>query len=321
MHKNPMKHVLSFLGVCLVVVLVVWVFGALQAGLFLEHAQAAASQADESSIEGFSREKKFADIDGWRVAYIERGFGEPVVLLHGCPFQSFEYSKVIPSLARHYRMIAPDLLGLGDTIVPLDGDYRLPNQVTHGRGVAGSARHWTRSFVGHDHGGAIVQLMMNSHADRLGAVILTNVEAYDQWPSDPERLDVELIVHPLSTSFFRVALGVPAIQRRVLSIAVHRSEVLTDDVIHGLSARSHVRVGGSTTGASTRRYRSRHHVMATSRFGASSTGGSSESSASCIPFTSTSSRSRCWSGTADRRFLTKRVGRTRWLWIGTKTSA
>src|SRR5262249_7850152 len=40
--------------------------------------------------------------------------------------------------------------------------------------------------------------------------------------------------HPLSTSFFRVALGVPAVQRRVLSIAVHRSEMLTEDVVRGL---------------------------------------------------------------------------------------
>jgi pimeloyl-ACP methyl ester carboxylesterase len=76
--------------------------------------------------------------------------------------------------------------------------------------------------------------MMNSHADRLRAVVLTNVEAYDQWPSDPERLDVELIVHPLSTPIFRAAFELPAVRRRVLNIAVHRSEVLTEDVIRGL---------------------------------------------------------------------------------------
>jgi pimeloyl-ACP methyl ester carboxylesterase len=229
-----MKHVLSFLSLCVIVLLVIWVFGALKGGLFLRDAQAFASQVDESSIEAFSRDKKFVDIGGWGVAYIDRGLGEPIVLLHGCPFQSFEYSKVIPSLARHYRVIAPDLLGLGDTIVRLDGDYRLPNQVRMVVGLLDRLGIGRAHFVGHDHGGAIVQLMMNSHADRLGAVVLTNVEAYDQWPSDPERLDVELIVHPLSTSFFRLALGVPAVQRRVLSIAVHRSEVLTQDVIRGL---------------------------------------------------------------------------------------
>jgi 2-hydroxymuconate-semialdehyde hydrolase len=229
-----MKSLLWFVALSLIVLSIVWISGALKAGLFIQDAQGIASRIDENAMEAFSRDKKFVDVAGWRVAYIDRGSGEPVVLLHGCPFQSFEYSKVIPSLARHYRVIAPDLLGLGDTIVRLDDDYRLPNQVRMVVGLLDQLGIRRAHFVGHDHGGAVVQLMMNSHADRLGAVVLTNVEAYDQWPSAPERLDVELIVHPLSTSFFRLAFGVPAVQRRVLSIAVHRSEVLTQDVIRGL---------------------------------------------------------------------------------------
>jgi 2-hydroxymuconate-semialdehyde hydrolase len=236
--ENTMKSLLWFVALSLIVLSIVWISGALKAGLFIQDAQGIAPRIDENAIEAFSRDKKFVDVAGWRVAYIDRGSGEPVVLLHGCPFQSFEYSKVIPSLARHYRAIAPDLLGLGDTIVRLDDDYRLPNQVRMVVGLLDQLGIRRAHFVGHDHGGAVVQLMMNSHADRLGAVVLTNVEAYDQWPSDPERLDVELIVHPLSTSFFRLAFGVPAVQRRVLSIAVHRSEVLTQDVIRGLMRSS-----------------------------------------------------------------------------------
>lgn len=231
---NTMHHSLLVLGVCLIVLLLVWTFGALKAGLFIRDAHAFASQVDERAIEAFSRDKKFADVAGWRVAYIDRGWGEPLVLLHGCPFQSFEYSKIIPSLAGQYRVIAPDLLGLGDTIVRLDDDYRLPNQVRMVVGLLDRLGIDRAHFVGHDHGGAILQLMMSSHVNRLRSVVLTNVEAYDQWPSEPERLDVELIVHPLSTPLFRIAFGFPTIQRRILSIAVHRSGVLDDDVINGL---------------------------------------------------------------------------------------
>jgi pimeloyl-ACP methyl ester carboxylesterase len=229
-----MNSLLWFLGLSLIVLSIVWISGALKAGFFIRDAQGFAARVDEKAIEAFSRDKKFVDAAGWRVAYIDRGSGEPIVLLHGCPFQSFEYLKVIPSLARRYRVIAPDLLGLGDTIVRLDDDYRLPNQVRMVVGLLDQLGISRAHFVGHDHGGAIVQLMMNSHADRLGAVVLTNVEAYDQWPSDPERLDVELIVHPLTTPIFRAALELPAVRRRILSIAVHRSEVLTEDVIRGL---------------------------------------------------------------------------------------
>src|SRR5215207_8781848 len=229
-----MKSLLGFLGLPLILLSIVWMVGALKAVLFVRNPQGLTSRVDEHSIEPFSREKKFVDIEGWRVAYIDRGSGEPIVLLHGCPFQSFEYSQVIPSLARHYRGIAPDLLGLGDTIVRLDDDYRLPNQVRMVVGLLDRLGIDRAHFVGHDHGGVIVQLMMNSHTDRVGAVVLTNVETYDQWPSDPERLDVGLIVHPLSTPFFRVAFGFFAVQPRVLRIAVHRSEVLTENVIRGL---------------------------------------------------------------------------------------
>jgi pimeloyl-ACP methyl ester carboxylesterase len=35
-------------------------------------------------------------VDGWRVAYIDEGIGPPVVLLHGCPFSSWEWKDVIP---------------------------------------------------------------------------------------------------------------------------------------------------------------------------------------------------------------------------------
>jgi 2-hydroxymuconate-semialdehyde hydrolase len=230
-----MRFLVLRLVVCLVVLLlIVWTVGAVKAGLFIRDTHAIVSHANESSLEAFSRDKKFIDVGPWRVAYIDRGAGAPVVLLHGCPFQSFEYSKIIPSLARHHRVIAPDLLGLGDTIVRLDDDYRLPNQVRMVVGLLDRLGIDGADFVGHDHGGAIVQLMMKSDPQRLRAAVLTNVEAYDQWPSDPERLDVELIVHPLSTPLFRIAFAFPNVQRHVLGIAVDRPGVLTDDVVNGL---------------------------------------------------------------------------------------
>lgn len=223
------------LVVCLIgLSLIVWTVGAVKAGLFIRDKHIVASRAGERLLETFSREKKFVDVGPWRVAYIDEGTGTPLVLLHGCPFQSFEYSKIIPALARHHRVIAPDLLGLGDTIVRLDDDYRLPNQVRMVVGLLDRLGIDRADFVGHDHGGAIVQLMINSDPKRLGDVVLTNVEAYDQWPSDPERLDVELIVHPLTTPLFRLALAFPSAQRYVLGIAVDRPAVLTDDVVNGL---------------------------------------------------------------------------------------
>jgi pimeloyl-ACP methyl ester carboxylesterase len=229
-----MKFLIRTFGALFAGCVGLWLFGAAKAGLFIRDVDAFASEPGERSMEEFSTSKKFIDVGSWRVACIDSGKGDPVVLLHGCPFQSFEYHKIIPLLARRYRVIAPDLLGLGDTVVRLDEDYRLPNQVQMVVGLLNQLGIDRAHFVGHDHGGAIVQLMMKYHPERLRSVVLTNAEAYDQWPSEPERLDVELVANPFSTPFFRVGIGALLIQRRLLNIAVHQADSLTDEDIQGL---------------------------------------------------------------------------------------
>ena len=56
-----------------------------------------------------------ATVDGGRVHWVMAGQGEPVVLLHGWPETSHAWRKVIPLLAPHHLVIAPDLPGCGDS--------------------------------------------------------------------------------------------------------------------------------------------------------------------------------------------------------------
>ncbi|MBV8524081.1 MAG: alpha/beta fold hydrolase, partial [Acetobacteraceae bacterium] len=58
---------------------------------------------------------------GLIVHYLSAGQGDAVVLLQGVPQTSYEWRHIIPVLARHYSVIAPDLRGLGDSSRPLDG--------------------------------------------------------------------------------------------------------------------------------------------------------------------------------------------------------
>jgi len=53
--------------------------------------------------------------------YVTAGEGPPVVLLHGWPQTWWEWRHVIPALAEHYTVIAPDMRGLGDSSRPLGG--------------------------------------------------------------------------------------------------------------------------------------------------------------------------------------------------------
>jgi len=59
--------------------------------------------------------KKFASVDGKKIAYVEEGSGDPIVLLHGNPTSSFLWRNVVPELVGSGRVIVPDLIGQGDS--------------------------------------------------------------------------------------------------------------------------------------------------------------------------------------------------------------
>jgi haloalkane dehalogenase len=59
--------------------------------------------------------KKFVTVKNKKIAYIDEGSGDPIVLLHGNPTSSFLWRNVIPELVGSGRVIVPDLIGQGDS--------------------------------------------------------------------------------------------------------------------------------------------------------------------------------------------------------------
>ena len=60
-------------------------------------------------------EKKFIDVQGKRMAYVEMGRGDPIVFQHGNPTSSYLWRNIMPHLADLGRCIAVDLIGMGDS--------------------------------------------------------------------------------------------------------------------------------------------------------------------------------------------------------------
>ena len=56
---------------------------------------------------------KFIDVNGRRMAYVEMGSGDPIVLQHGNPTSSYLWRNIMPALAEVGRCIAVDLIGMG----------------------------------------------------------------------------------------------------------------------------------------------------------------------------------------------------------------
>src|SRR5262249_38634544 len=59
--------------------------------------------------------RSFAEVLGHRMAYVEVGEGDPIVFLHGNPTSSYLWRNVMPHLEGAGRLIAPDLVGMGDS--------------------------------------------------------------------------------------------------------------------------------------------------------------------------------------------------------------
>lgn len=59
--------------------------------------------------------KRFKTIFGSRMAYVERGTGDPIVFLHGNPTSSHLWRRIIPYVEHLGRCLAPDLIGMGDS--------------------------------------------------------------------------------------------------------------------------------------------------------------------------------------------------------------
>jgi pimeloyl-ACP methyl ester carboxylesterase len=94
--------------------------------------------------------------------YVRGGSGRPVVLLHGWSQTWYEWRHVMPVLAEHYTVIAPDLRGLGDSTKPLTGyDKRTVAGDIHE--LVGQLGLGDVALVGHDHGAAVAYAYAARH--------------------------------------------------------------------------------------------------------------------------------------------------------------
>jgi len=59
--------------------------------------------------------KKYIEVHGRQMAYVEMGSGDPIIFQHGNPTSSYLWRNIMPALADLGRCIAVDLIGMGDS--------------------------------------------------------------------------------------------------------------------------------------------------------------------------------------------------------------
>ncbi|GAA2989631.1 alpha/beta fold hydrolase [Kitasatospora sp. NPDC127116] len=113
-------------------------------------ASASVSSAGERVPAGFSEHK--ARVAGIGLHYVIGGHGPTLVLIHGYPQTWYEWHHVMPALAEHYTVIAPDLPGAGQSDAPASGyDKKTMAAELHAL-LASLGRDGDVRIVGHDIG-------------------------------------------------------------------------------------------------------------------------------------------------------------------------
>jgi haloalkane dehalogenase len=137
-------------------------------------------------------EKRYAEVDGARMAYIDVGEGDPIVFAHGNPTSSYLWRNVMPHLEGLGRLIACDMIGMGDSdkLEPAGPDrysyaeqrhylFALWEQLGIERNVV---------LVIHDWGSALGFEWARTHPEAVQGIaymeaIVTPV-TWDDWPDD-----------------------------------------------------------------------------------------------------------------------------------------
>ena len=105
-------------------------------------------------VEGVSHD--WTTVDGLRLHHAEAGQGDPLVLLHGWPQHWWSWRHTIGPLAQHYRVICPDIRGLGWSEGSSAPDaYSLHRLAADLRELLDALGVERTSLVGHDWGSAI----------------------------------------------------------------------------------------------------------------------------------------------------------------------
>jgi haloalkane dehalogenase len=135
-------------------------------------------------------EKKLIEIRGHRMAYIDEGEGAPIVFQHGNPTSSYLWRNVMPACRGLGRVIACDLIGMGDSAKPNSG----PNRYTYAEHRSFLFALWEELklgneiiFVIHDWGSALAFDWANQHRDRVQGIAFMEAIAIPlMWSDFPE---------------------------------------------------------------------------------------------------------------------------------------
>jgi pimeloyl-ACP methyl ester carboxylesterase len=181
--------------------------------------------------------QRFVEVDGRQVYVEQAGTGDVVVLLHGFGESSYCWRRVMPELARSFRVVAPDLNGFGWTQRPRDPQsYTREGQERLVLGVLAALGIKRAQFVGHSYGGSLTLFLATRHPEVVRSMVLVDSAAPTY--SDDRRTRMAG-VRALDSFIVRFALR-PGHIRTSLLASVYDPAVVTPELVRAYLDRLRV---------------------------------------------------------------------------------
>lgn len=115
---------------------------------------------------------RFAVVQDRNIHYVETGEGQPVLLIPGA-WSTYRYwNRIIPLLSKHYRLLALDYLGAGDSDKPQSGfGYTVEEQADLIAGMMDTLQISKVHIIGTSYGGSIALNVAARYPDRVGSIV------------------------------------------------------------------------------------------------------------------------------------------------------
>jgi haloalkane dehalogenase len=127
------------------------------------------------NLPGYPYPPKYVEVEGLRLAYVEQGTGDPILMLHGEPTWGYLYRHMIPPLAEVGRVIVPDLIGFGRSDKPVaDNAYSYKAHVRWIRKFIQTLDLKRITLIGQDWGGLTGLRVVAQMPERFSRIVAMN---------------------------------------------------------------------------------------------------------------------------------------------------
>jgi pimeloyl-ACP methyl ester carboxylesterase len=131
-------------------------------------------------------QRKEIDLAAGRVRYRETGSGKPVVFVHGYLVDGRLWDGVVDRLSAGHRCLAPDWpIGAQQIAMAPNADLSPPGVAAIVASFLDALDLEDVTIVGNDSGGAISQILVTRHPQRIGRLVLTNCDTHQNFPPGP----------------------------------------------------------------------------------------------------------------------------------------